>query len=78
MIFNIRDINKKPRISLGCGWITEPENPRQLAETIQYVFDHPAEAKEKGKKAREKCKREYSWDVMKNSLMEIFGKYRTN
>lgn len=34
----------------GCGWIVEPENPRQLAKTIQYVFDHPVEVKEKGQK----------------------------
>jgi len=29
---------------------------QQLAKAIQYVFGHPVEAKEKGKKAREKCK----------------------
>lgn len=39
-------------------WIVKPEKPKQLAETIKYVFDHPVEAKEKGKKARQKCKRE--------------------
>jgi glycosyltransferase involved in cell wall biosynthesis len=50
---NISDI---PEILDGCGWITEPENPRQLAEIIKYVFDHPVEAKEKGKKARENTK----------------------
>lgn len=44
---NVSDI---PEILDGCGWIVEPENPRQLAETIQYVFDHPAEAKQKGKR----------------------------
>jgi hypothetical protein len=26
------------------SWIVEPENPKQLAETIQYAFDHPVEA----------------------------------
>lgn len=55
---NVSDI---PEILDSCGWIVEPENPRQLAEMIQHVFEHPVEAKEKGLKAREKCKREYSW-----------------
>ncbi|GAJ23662.1 unnamed protein product, partial [marine sediment metagenome] len=32
----------------GCGWIVEPENPEQLAETIQYVLDHPDKAAEMG------------------------------
>ncbi len=66
-----------PQILDGCGWIIEPENPRQLVETIQYVFDHPIEAKEKGLKAREKCEREYSWEVMEEKLIAIFEKYKT-
>lgn len=57
-----------------CRWIVETENPKQLAETIKYIFDQPNEAKEKGKKARKKCKIEYSWDIMEESLMKIFGK----
>lgn len=65
-----------PEILDGCGWVVPPENPRELAETIQYVFAHPAGAEEKGKKAREKCKSEYSWDIMEESLIKIFGKYQ--
>lgn len=56
----------------GCGWIVEPENPKQLAKTIQYIFKHPVEAKEKGKKAREKCKREYSFGLMEEALITLF------
>lgn len=64
---------------MKCGWIVEPENPRQLAKTIKYVFDHSVEAKEKGIKAREKCKREYSWQMMRKKLIAIFEeKYKTN
>jgi hypothetical protein len=49
----------------SCGWIVGLGNTRQLTKTIQgeftqYVLDHPAEAKEKGLKAREKCKKKYS------------------
>jgi glycosyltransferase involved in cell wall biosynthesis len=69
---NVSDI---PEILDSCGWIVEPENPRQLAETIKYVFEHPVEAKENGKKAREKCKREYSWNTMEKILIEVFRKY---
>lgn len=56
----------------ACGWIVGPENPRQLAETIQYVVDHTIEADEVGWKAREKCKQKYSWDTMEENLMKIF------
>jgi len=41
-----------PEILDGCGWIVEPESSKQLAETIQYVFDHPVKAEEMGWKAR--------------------------
>jgi len=53
-------------------WIGEPENPKQLAKTIKYVFDHPDEAKGKGLRAREKCKREYSWETMEEILVPLF------
>jgi len=72
---NISDI---PEILDGCGWIVEPENPKRLAETIEYIFEHPIEAEEMGRKAREKCKQKYSWAVMEESLMKIFEKYREN
>ena len=69
---NVSDL---PEILDGCGWIVEPESPEQLAETIQYVFNHSKEAKEMGRKAREKCIEKYSWDAMEKVLVEVFGKY---
>jgi glycosyltransferase involved in cell wall biosynthesis len=71
---NVSDI---PEILDGCGWIVEPENQKQLAKTIKYVFDHPVEAKERGKKAREKCKKGYSWEAIEKKLTTIFKKYKT-
>jgi glycosyltransferase involved in cell wall biosynthesis len=59
----------------GCGLLVEPEDPRLLAETINYVLTHPSEAREMGRKAREKCKREFSWDVARENLIEVFGNY---
>jgi len=64
-----------PEILNRCGWIVEPENPKPFAEAIQYVFNHPTEATEMGLKAREKLEREYSWDIMEESLMGIFERY---
>jgi len=72
---NVSDI---PEILDGCGWIVEPENPEQLAKAIKYVLDHPSEASEMGLKAREKCKREYSWEMMGKTLTAIFDKYKTD
>jgi glycosyltransferase involved in cell wall biosynthesis len=40
------------------------------------VFDHPEEAEEIGRKARQKCIEKYSWDAMEKVLVNIFEKYR--
>ena len=69
---NVSDL---PEILDNCGWIVEPENSEQLAETIQHIFDHPTQAEEMGWKARQKCVEKYSWDAMDNVLVEVFRKY---
>jgi len=68
-------VSDLPEILDGCGWIVEPENPKQLAQTIKYVLDNPEEAKEVGWKARQKCITNYSWDAMEMILVDIFKKY---
>jgi len=69
---NVSDL---PEILNGCGWITEPKNPEQLAEKIQYVLNNPEESKKIGNKARQKCIEKYSWDGMEEILLRIFKKY---
>lgn len=69
---NISDL---PEILNGCGWIVEPENQEQLAETIQYVLNNPEEAKEKGWQARQRCIEKYSWDALEKVLVKVFEKF---
>lgn len=69
---NVSDI---PDILNKCGWIVEPENPKQLAQAIQYVLDNPDEAEKMGWKARKKCIGKYSWDAMEKALVGVFSKY---
>ena len=64
-----------PEILDGCGWIVEPESPASLVQTIKYVFDHPGEAEEMGRKARAKCIQEYSWKAIEKTLLGVFRKY---
>ena len=70
---NVSDL---PKIIDGCGWIVEPTNPEQLAETIQHVLDNPKEAKIAGINARKKCEKHYSWDAIAETLLAIFEKYK--
>jgi glycosyltransferase involved in cell wall biosynthesis len=58
-----------------CGWLVEPQRPDELAKAIRYVLDHPEESEKKGQKARERCKRRYSFDAMGKVLCGLFRKY---
>ena len=69
---NISDL---PKILDGCGWVVKPENPKELAEKIQYVLNNPEEAEEMGNKARQKCIEKYSWNAMEEIFLKVFKKY---
>lgn len=59
----------------GCGIVVEPGDISALAEKIAWVFANPRAAEEMGKRGREKCIAEYSWNVMEKKLVAIFEKY---
>jgi glycosyltransferase involved in cell wall biosynthesis len=63
-----------PEILNGCGWIVEPENPKQLSETIDYVMAHPEMQEEYGWKAREKFISNYNKKAMEKVLLSVFNK----
>lgn len=69
---NVSDL---PEILENCGWIVDPEKPLQLGKTMKGVFANPDRARHMGKKAREKCIRQYSYDAAEKILVEIFNKF---
>lgn len=69
------NVSGLPEILDKCGWIVATDNPKQLADSIQYVIDNPQEGKRKGLKARNTCKSKYSWDAMEIILFNLFKKY---
>jgi glycosyltransferase involved in cell wall biosynthesis len=60
----------------GCGIIVEPEDISGLADKIDWVCSNTLEAEKMGRRAREKCIADYSWDVMEEKLVAIFEKYK--
>ncbi len=48
-----------PEVLGECGYLIDPNKPSQLANAIQYIFDHFDEALIKGRAARERCKQVY-------------------
>ena len=72
IVTNVSDL---PEIVDGCGWVVEPENVPQLAETIGAALSRPDDALENGRKARERFEKTYSYDVVQDALFRLFKKY---
>lgn len=53
-----------------CGNAVDPMNIDEIAKTIMHYYEHPEEAKEKGKNGRAKFVQLYSWDVQKKKLID--------
>ncbi len=63
-----------PEVLSDCGYLVEPGNVQQLGDTINYVLEHPEEARSKGKKARERCIERYDTSIMEKQLLELVDK----
>jgi glycosyltransferase involved in cell wall biosynthesis len=68
-------ISDIPAALEGCGWVVEPGSPEPLAAAIDEVLSDPDEAARRGRLAREKCEREFSWEAMERALDPIFSRY---
>jgi len=70
-------VNDIPTVLEGCGWIVEPANPEALAGSIQEAISNRRLAETRGRLAREKFVTQYSWEVIRPRLIEIFRCYET-
>lgn len=64
-----------PEVLGDCGYFVEPGNVSQLAETIDYVFEHEGEALLKGRKARARCIELYDLKVLEKQLLGLMRKF---
>ena len=55
----------------GCGLVIPPGDNNACANAIERLLDDPVNARELGRKAREKCVREYSTDVVREQLIGL-------
>lgn len=56
------------------GYLVNPDNPKELADAIQYLLNNPDKAETMGKKASEFIRKELTWD----RTAERFEKIYTN
>ena len=64
-------ISDIPEVLGGCGYLVDPNEPSQLADAIQYILDHPDEARAKGHAARERSKQKYDIHNLELGLREL-------
>lgn len=56
------------------GFLVEPFKPKQFADRILYLLEHPAEAKEMGALARKTVLDEYDWRIVVKDAMKVYDK----
>ena len=61
-------ISDIPEVLGGHGYLIEPGNSEQLANTIKIIFANPEEARLKGQNARKRCQELYDLKVIEKEL----------
>src|SRR5262245_61540770 len=64
------DLCDIPTILEGCGYVVRAGDSRAVQTTIEHVLTHPEEARETGRRARQRIIERYSWEVMDGILFD--------
>lgn len=56
----------------GAGLMVDPQNPVEIASTIDWLLDHPEEARAMGAKGRKAALARYSWENEAETLLNLY------
>jgi glycosyltransferase involved in cell wall biosynthesis len=56
----------------NCGCVADPLNPKDIAQSIQYLLDNPAESKTMGMKGYQAFMSKYNWNIEEKKLIEFY------
>ena len=56
----------------GCGLLVDPKDPQAIADAMQWILDHPAEAVEMGRRGRKAIEQRYNWEAESDSLIALY------
>jgi len=57
----------------NCGICVDPTNPKEIAKAINYLIDHPEEAKKMGQNGRKAVELKYNWEIEAKKLLEVYN-----
>ena len=61
-----------------CGLIVDPLDPREVAKAIEYLIEHPDEARKMGKNGKKAILEKYNWEKEGRKLLEIYARVLDN
>jgi len=55
-----------------CGMVVNPQDPKEIAGAIQYLIEHPEEARKMGENGRKAVIEKYNWKNEGKTLIETY------
>lgn len=55
-----------------CGLCVDPLNPKTIAEAIDYLVTHPAEAEQMGRNGQKAVQEKYNWCIEEQKLLQFY------
>lgn len=56
-----------------CGLCVDPLDPKAIAEAIDYLVTHPAEAEKMGRNGQKAVQEKYNWAIEEQKLLEFYN-----
>jgi len=56
----------------NCGLTVNPFEPKEIAKAVEYLIEHPEEAKKMGENGRKAVLEKYNWENESKKLLKIY------
>jgi len=56
----------------NCGLTVDPLNPREIAQAVEYLIEHPDEARKMGENGRKAVVVKYNWETESKKLIDVY------
>jgi glycosyltransferase involved in cell wall biosynthesis len=56
-----------------CGLIVDPSRPEEIARAMEYLIEHPQEARQMGENGRRAVREQYNWEKEGEKLLQIYA-----
>jgi glycosyltransferase involved in cell wall biosynthesis len=66
------EIPENEEVAAGVGFGFRPGNAHDLTDVMRYVVDHPAEARARGIRGRERILRDFTWDLVAARTEQVY------